>query len=380
MKVASYLYRNQIFEAVKNNSELNETKCQLVLAFGLKDLLINTDAFSVFKKKFPNAHIATCSTAGEIFDKEVLNDSVSLIAFEFEKTTVESKSINIENYESSYQAGIDLIKKLNPKDLKYVLVLSDGNKVNGSDLLRGINSIVQHKIPVTGGVAGDGDNFKESVLGLNEIAKSGNIIAVGLYGDAIKISHGSMGGWETFGLEKTITKSISNELFEIDDNNALDLYKKYLGKYADELPSSALLFPLSIKVDGVAEPIVRTIISINDETKSMTFAGDVPEGAQVRFMKANFDKLIDAASKAAHNSMMQFEIKKPKFALLISCVGRKLILGNRVDEELEAVSDVFNNDTILSGFYSYGEISPFNIGTKSELHNQTMTITSFDEF
>ena len=188
-----------------------------------------------------------------------------------------------------------------------------------------------------------------------------------------------MGGWEMFGLEKKITKSVSNELFEMDNTNALDTYKDYLGKYANELPSSALLFPLSIKLNDSETPIVRTILSINNETKSMVFAGDVPVGSKVRFMKANFDKLIDAASDAAENSLSILKESSPKLAILISCVGRKIILNKRIDEEVEAVENVLGKDVIITGFYSYGEISPLQPNTKCELHNQTMTITTFDE-
>jgi hypothetical protein len=320
-----------------------------------------------------------CSTAGEIFDQEVLDDSLSVMAIEFEKTHISSACVNIDSYGSSYEAGAELISKIDQKDLKYVFVLSDGGKVNGSELVRGIESVIQHRIPITGGLAGDGTNFMSTVVGLNEKPESGNIVAIGFYGNAIKISHGSMGGWEMFGLEKTITRSISNELFEINNVNALDVYKQYLGKYANELPGSALLFPLSIKLPGTNDSIVRTILSINNESTSMVFAGDVPEGAKVRFMNANFDKLIDAASDAANNSLVQFKAESPKLSILISCVGRKLILRERVEEEVEAVRNVFGKKTIITGFYSYGEISPLNINTKCELHNQTMTITSFDE-
>jgi hypothetical protein len=301
------------------------------------------------------------------------------MAIEFNNTSIHSASVNISSYDSSYDAGADLISKIDQMDLKYIFILSDGGKVNGSELVRGIESVVQHKIPVTGGLAGDGIRFLSTLVGLNEQPESGNIVAIGFYGNSIKISHGSMGGWEMFGPEKTITRSVSNELFEINNVNALDLYKQYLGKYAEELPGSALLFPLSIKLPGVNDPIVRTILSVNNESKSMIFAGDLPEGAKVRFMKANFDKLIDAASDAAQKSLVQFKSEPPKLSILISCVGRKLILGDRVDEEVEAVKNVFGETTVISGFYSYGEISPLNINTKCELHNQTITITSFDE-
>lgn len=379
MKVSSYLYINGNIEKSKNENFVDTNKCQLLIGFGEKRLLLEQPIYEELKKKFPNASIALCSTAGEIFSSEVLNDSLTLTAIEFEKTKVQSTSINISNYKSSFDAGVALIQNLEQNDLKYVFVLSDGGMVNGSELVRGIETIINHKIPVTGGLAGDGTSFQSTLVGLNEKPKTGNIVAVGLYGNYIKIGHGSMGGWEMFGLEKKITKSISNELFEIDNANALDIYKEYLGKYANELPSSALLFPLSIKLNESENPIVRTILSINNETKSMIFAGDVPEGSKVRFMKANFDKLIDAASDAAENSLVNLKESTPKLAILISCVGRKIILDKRIDEEVEAVINVLGTDAVITGFYSYGEISPLHPNTKCELHNQTMTITTFDE-
>ncbi len=379
MKVSSYLYINGNIEKSKNENFVDTNKCQLLIGFGEKRLLLEQPIYEELKKKFPNASIALCSTAGEIFSSEVLNDSLTLTAIEFEKTKVQSTSINISKYKSSFDAGVALIQNLEQNDLKYVFVLSDGGMVNGSELVRGIETIINHKIPVTGGLAGDGTSFQSTLVGLNEKPKTGNIVAVGLYGNYIKIGHGSMGGWEMFGLEKKITKSISNELFEIDNANALDIYKEYLGKYANELPSSALLFPLSIKLNESENPIVRTILSINNETKSMIFAGDVPEGSKVRFMKANFDKLIDAASDAAENSLVNLKESTPKLAILISCVGRKIILDKRIDEEVEAVINVLGTDAVITGFYSYGEISPLHPNTKCELHNQTMTITTFDE-
>jgi hypothetical protein len=204
-----------------------------------------------------------------------------------------------------------------------------------------------------------------------------------LYGGALQISHGSMGGWESFGPERIISRSKGNQLFMIDDEYALDLYKKYLGPYAEELPGSALLFPLLVRVSNEEEPVVRTILSIDEASKSMRFAGDVPEGASVRFMKANFDRLVDAASAAANQAISGVSGsdpgKMPSLSVLISCVGRKIILGNRVSEEVEAVKDVFGSKTLVTGFYSYGEIAPHSSRVQCQLHNQTMTITNFSE-
>ncbi|MGB3799071.1 MAG: FIST C-terminal domain-containing protein, partial [Lewinella sp.] len=262
--------------------------------------------------------------------------------------------------------------------LRLVFILSDGGSVNGSELVKGIRSVIPDGIPVTGGLAGDGANFDYTLVGLNDTPRRGRIVAIGLYGEKLKVAHGSSGGWEPFGLERRVTRATANELFEIDGKSALAIYKRYLGKYAADLPGSALLFPLSIQLaDG--RHLVRTILGIDEDRQSMTFAGDIPEGSRVRFMMANTDRLTDAAGTAAERALRHSNGIKPQVALLISCVGRKLVLGDRIDEELEAVRDVFGPDTALAGYYSYGEIAPLGEGQECALHNQTMTITCLEE-
>ncbi|HNT70258.1 MAG TPA: FIST C-terminal domain-containing protein, partial [Bacteroidales bacterium] len=193
----------------------------------------------------------------------------------------------------------------------------------------------------------------------------------------LKVSHGSMGGWDPFGPERLITKSTSNKLYELDGQPALSIYKKYLGEYSDELPGSALLFPLSVKLSENEEPVVRTILSIDEDEQSLTFAGNIPTGCYTRLMQANFDRLIEGASNAATNSIQTFQ--KPDLAILISCVGRKLVLNQRIEEEVEAIRDILGTSTAITGFYSYGEISPNQGFNSCELHNQTMTITTMSE-
>ena len=378
MKIASTYYKNHSFCAEKNKENLNFEDVQLVLGFGSSALVSSEKCFLDIKNKFPNAEIALCSSAGEIYEEDVLDDTISLVAIQFQSTTIKTSEINIDNFDSSYEAGKTLINNLPQNNLKLVFVLSDGGKVNGSELVKGMNISKKENVIITGGLAGDGKKFEKTFVGLNQVPQTGKILAVGFYGDNLVLSHGSFGGWESFGLERTVTHSENNVLFEIDGKNALALYKTYLGKFADELPGSALLFPLSVKFDDNHKPIVRTILSINNENQSITFAGDIPKGSRIKFMKANFDRLIDAASEAA-NSCLEMDKNKPKLAILISCVGRKLIMPNRIDEEIEAISEIFGSETMLSGFYSYGEISPLNPMANCELQNQTMTITGINE-
>ena len=123
---------------------------------------------------------------------------------------------------------------------------------------------------------------------------------------------------------------------------------------------------------------VRTILGFDEKIGSITFAGDIPEGTHAKLMKANTDNLVSGAEEAAKNCVLQGS-EKPEFAILISCVGRKIVMSQRVEEEIEIVRDVFSPDTTLAGFYSYGEIAPFGNSNLHRLHNQTMSITTFSE-
>ncbi len=377
MKVSLQQFKNDQWVKHTVSKQVDDNKVQLVLCFSDKESLVKKKIFNKLKTQFPKAEIVLCSTAGEIYQNVVQDNSQVAVAFEFGDTKIKTASVCIKDFENSYDAAVHLSNQITKGDLAYILVISDGSLVNGSELVKGFSG-VKKQVLVTGGLAGDAANFKSTLVGLNEQPTEGKIVAIGFYGKKIFVTHGSQGGWDMFGLEKEITKSTGNILYEINNQNALDLYKNYLGDEADNLPGAALLFPLSVTIPGSDNPVVRTILSIDENRKSMTFAGDVPVGSRVRFMKANFDKLTMAAATAANNTIKE-SVMKPDFSLLISCVGRKLVLGHRIDEEVEAVTGALGNSVPVSGFYSYGEISPFNEGGSCQLHNQTMTITSFYE-
>jgi len=353
---------------------------QLVFLFGDTTLLKDVNLFKDLKSFYPNANIISGSTAGEIIGTEVLDGSLVVTGVYFNNTRLSFAKTKIAKMEDSLKAGEDLARSLRKEGLKHVLVLSDGLHVNGTKLVNGLTSILPKNVAVTGGLTGDQDRFKETVVGLNSPAEADTIAVVGFYGDSLKIGYGSMGGWDSFGPERLVTKSSANVLYELDGKSALELYKRYLGDQAKGLPSSGLLFPLSLRKEGKETGLVRTILSVDEKEGSMTFAGDVPEGYYVRLMKANFERLVDGAEGAAKMSNVPFSTSHPDLAILISCVGRKLVLKQRVEEEVERVQEVLGNTTTMTGFYSYGEICPVTPTEKQcELHNQTMTITTFSE-
>lgn len=380
MKIETYSYSEKNSWSDPFSTELDAVET-LVIVFGASSFLDKPQVLNELAEHFPKSKMVGCSTSGEILGETINDESLSVAVAKFEKTCLDLATAPISKAEESFAAGENLAKSLLKPSLRGVLVLSDGLNVNGSELVKGLNSVLPTDVVVTGGLAGDGDRFARTWVLKDGKPQSNFISAVGFYGDSVKIGHGSKGGWDIFGPERKITKANSNRLFELDGKPALQLYKNYLGDLVAELPASALLFPLSLRNNMFEEKrIVRTILSVDENSQSMTFAGDVPEGALVQLMRANFDRLIDGASEAAlmTNGKGAESNAENVLSIAISCVGRRLILGERAEEELEAVLDELPVNTKQVGFYSYGEISPYATG-HCDLHNQTMTLTTISE-
>jgi len=352
---------------------------QLVLVFGSTDLLKQTPLPKELTSAYPDARFVGCSTAGEICGTTIYDDSLTTVAVYFEKTTIRTHEVEVNSVEDSFLAGERLAAIVNPANLSHLFVLSKGINVNGSELIKGLEKNLPDNVIITGGLAGDGVKFQETLTFSDGVPKNNVISAIAFHGQKLKIGYGSVGGWDPFGPERIITRSKGNVLYELDGKNALEIYKQYLGEHAAGLPATGLLFPLGIRDDEATTSLVRTIFATDDKKQSLTFAGDVPQGYHARLMKVNYERMIDAAAKAAKNCQDTIDCPKVELAIIISCCGRKWILKQRIEEEIEAAREIFGNDTIITGFYSYGEIAPVAGSKKCALHNQTITITAFSE-
>jgi hypothetical protein len=344
-----------------------------VLVFGGRQELQNSPALASLAKIFPAQTFLGCSTAGEIVDTRVHDDTVVATAVWLERSHIETAVVSVSSASQCSDLGRRLAGAISHARLVHALVLSDGTHVNGTELLDGLTKTLPKGVGLSGGLSGDGTAMKETVVCHRGIVASGQVLIIGFYGD-LQMGSGAMGGWGAFGPERIITRSSDNVLYELDDAPALALYKTYLGRHAADLPSSALLFPLLLTTPG-QEPVVRTILGIDEATGAMTFAGNTPAGASVRLMRASFDRIIEGAFGAAEASNGRSGCE---LAILISCIGRKLILKQRLEEETEAVREVLGPRPVLTGFYSYGELARGR-GERCQLHNQTMAVTTLHE-
>ena len=357
----------------------SSSDASLALVFGDRILFETQEFQEGINERFPNASIVFCSTSGEIQDTLVYDSSFSITALELEHTQVKTEVIHISESGNSFEAGQLLASKMLDDELRHVMVFSDGQQVNGTELSRGFNETLPEGVILTGGLAGDGTRFEKTLVGLDQHPSEGNIVAIGFYGERWEVGFGSSGGWIPFGLEHEVTRSDGNILYELDGKPALALYKEFLGDQAHLLPGAALRFPLSITTPTQDRTVVRTILSINEEDQSMVFAGDIPKGSYARFMRASFDELVAGATKAAEESMSKNNLDEAELAICVSCVGRKIVMGQHIEDETEAVREIIGDYPAITGFYSYGELAPPSDSEWCELHNQTMTITLLRE-
>ncbi len=355
----------------------------LVLFFGARRALACGARYRELRSMFPNAHILGCSTGGQIVNDDVTDDEIAVAALRFAGTRLRLACEAASAPEDSRSCGEAIGRSLAAEDLAGIFVLSDGLNVNGSELVAGMTSAVDPRVSVTGGLAGDGAKFQETLVGADREPRKQTVAAIGFYGPSVRIGHGSAGGWDEFGPRRRITRSRGNVLFELDGEPALDLYERYLGEEdVKGLPGTALLFPLRIRNPGRPDhDIVRTILAVDHKARSMTFAGDVPEGWVAQLMRGNFDRLAAGAAKAARQAAASNPETRSgdQVAVLVSCIGRRLLMGQHTIDEVEAANSELGADVSRLGFYSYGEISPHSASGVCELHNQTMTVTTISE-
>ncbi len=355
-------------------------KPHLIIVFGSVTRMTDPALPALLRAQFPEAHHMGCTTSGEISNAGVADDSLVLTAVRFKQPGFRVASVETAGMDDSAEAGQRLAAKLAAEDLHSILVFGQGVNINGSALIEGITRVAGTHVTLTGGLAGDGGKFTQTWTLCDGVVSDRHIVGVGLYGAAIQLAHGSFGGWQPFGATRRVTRSKANVLFELDGEPALEIYKRYLGEYARDLPGSGLLFPFAmIGQDHGETGLIRTILGIDEVQGSLTLAGDIVEGGFLRLMAASTNALVDGAEAAAAAAQKMFKKGEPCLAMLVSCIGRKLVMGGRVDEEVEAVGNVFGQHCVLTGFYSNGEISPYLNSPECKLHNQTMTVTCLSD-
>ncbi|WP_373001450.1 FIST signal transduction protein [Sulfurimonas sp.] len=370
MQINTYLYKNGYWDDVLDASMDSENT--IIIMFGSINVLKVKKGIDDIVETFPKATVVGSSTSGEIYGSEIYNDSLSVSIMHFNKSSfrVVVKDISEHN---SFDIGKNILTDLPKENLKSIFLLANVLNVNGSELTKGLSTDVPSDCVITGGLAGDGVEFNKTWILLNSQLMKKQIIAVGLYGEDLRVEYGCKCGWSRFGLDRRVTYSQDNVLYTLDNKPALELYKRYLGSHASALPASGLYFPLMLLEEGSTTPTLRAIKAIDEEKNSITLAASIPQNSIVTFAKANLDDLIMGAQEAAESLIENYDGKQKALCIAINCIARKIVLKQEAEDEIEVVHDTLGENVSTIGFYSYGEISKIESGG-CDFHNQSMTL------
>lgn len=351
----------------------------IVFYFTTNDIANRLDIWRIMQQQYPNAILCGCSSSAPICNADLYENAVTGMALHFEKTRLRTWQSSCPQQSDSHAAGKAMVDALLADDLAHIFVIADGLSIHGSQFLSGANCSLPEGVCISGGLASDNFEFKETLSGIDKAPAPHQICAIAFYGDAIRVGCSAESGWEKFGPKRTITRSHGNVIYELDNKPAYSLYKDYLGpEYAGQLPGSGLRFPLGIQENEESDLIIRSIDGILEQDKALHFNGDIPTGYISWFMSGQLETFAAGASKAATQARASVP-DVPQAALLVSCLGRQLIMGASVIYELDAINEVLTDAVPVAGFHSAGEFSQEKQSCRSIFQTQTMTVTLLAE-
>jgi len=318
-----------------------------------------------------------CTTAGEISTAGFSTGSAVLGGIASDCIGFEIVSAHDISRDSE-QAGRDLAEAFSDS-VRYVQLFSDGITGDGTAILKGMSDTFSKVIPVSGGTSGDGGKFLKTWQFKGDRVFTDAAMAIGFTGD-FKLGTGFRSGWAPIGLPKKVTRAAGNILYELNGESALNVYERFLGKHAKNLPAVGVEYPLGLigqfkDHTGNDHLLLRATMSVNREEGSICFAGEIPDGAMVYLTCGDRTSLLDATEEAVRMAMADLgRTARPHLVFIYSCMARKILLGLRTKEEFERVRSQFDPAVSVLGFYTYGEYCRVKRDGPSLLHNETATL------
>lgn len=267
-----------------------------------------------------------------------------------------------------------------------LLVFPNGMGGDGLRVLDGLHSVLGPGFEILGGYLGDDERFQSTFQYYNGMVYRDAIVGLMIYYrmDCVRTGIGVRSGFESIGNSFVCTASEGNIVREFDHVRALDLYKDFLGEERSaRLPGVCLEYPFGLidpelSTDGSDMFQLRCGLSVDHAKGTISLAASIPSGSSVTLTTASRGDIIQGARMAAEQALAGLSGAIPRLVVMFSCVGRKLVLGRRIQEEVAAIKECFGEKVPLIGFYTYGEIGPVNKMKPgydiAKFHNETVVL------
>jgi PAS domain S-box-containing protein len=351
-------------EEFLKNIEVSTGQSVLVQIFtGVDDEKLLRSISVTIKSAFAQAVIVGASTAGEILNGKMVDESIVLSFCVFDSVSLVSCSFQGDD---AYLLGQQVAETILRDDTKAIIMFADGLRCNGEALLRGFSGIADKGIIIAGGLAGDNNVFKKTFIIHNHEILQNAVVAVSLSSKSLLVHNSYNLSWKAIGIPMRITKAVGNSIHEIDNKPIKKIYRDYLGDdIVQNLPDSAIEFPLIFNYKSVQ--IARSVIAVDGE--NIIYAGEIPVGTQVRFGVASAS-VFENGRKILYDSNAKLPIEA---IFTYSCTARKSFLAKELEYELLPLETI----APTSGFFTYGEF--YSGENNYELLNITTTVLGLSE-
>lgn len=320
------------------------------------------------------------TTNGEFIDEDLSKQSIAILLLDINPSyfTILFAEYPAKNYREVAKA----IAQKAQKSISHpaFLVAASHMETDGEQILFGFEDIIGKQVNVFGGMAGDDYAFREQFVFTNNEESNRGMVVLALDEEKIIIKGKATCGWKAVGTPKTVTKSIGNHVFTVDNEPVLDITAKYggLGKLEEEDTNVAMEiavnFPLQLQRE-VGDPVMRPGLLVKWEDHSFVCSGSVPQGSKVRFsLPPDFD-VMEKVIKGAEE-LKATEMPDADALVVFSCAGRILALGPLMNQEIEGIRNIWNVPMV--GMFSNAELGRAT-GGNLEMHNLTTCCVALKE-
>jgi len=362
----TYTSPQALHALIIENDLKNHTHLLLQVFTGICDITYIQNLVDTIKEMLPHIKIIGTTTSGEIIDGKA-QDNTTVLSFSiFDKTEIQTYITEVTS--DSQETAENLISQFTKADPTVAIVFADGLCVNGEEF---INTFVTYdeNLIIAGGMAADNADFKQTIVFTEKRVVSPGVVTALLYNKQLHVATKASFGWESIGKRMTITRAEKNRVYEIDGQRAVEIYAKYLGEdIAYHLPQVGVEFPLIVKKNGMEIP--RAVV-VKKRDGSLVFSGNIKEGEKVTFGYGNLHSIL----QYGQNIYDDKRIWKSESIFVYSCMARKQLLGENVNDELLPLQNICN----VSGFFTYGEFYVESQYHNHELLNETMTVLALSE-
>jgi hypothetical protein len=328
------------------------------------------------------------TTAGEISISGFSTQSVVIMALSSDTLDFATGiGMNMSQDEAACAVALvdDIRHKISIKEALSLLIFPDGMGGDGVKVIEGLHSVLGTGFEIVGGYLGDDENFETTFQYFNGKVYKNAIPGLLICGKkGFRTGIGVRSGFESIGNRFYCTDAEDNVVKKFDNEPALDLYKELLGEERSKrLPGVCLEYPFGLidekaSIAGKEYFQLRCGLVVDHEEGTIALAASIPEGSAITLTAASRGDIINGAKLAAEQAKESLKDARPQAILMFSCVGRKLVLGRRTQEEVAVVKKILGEDVPLIGFYTYGEIGPID-KMKEELaitkfHNETVVL------